>query len=44
MVSSIVVVDALTRYALLHFVFDLKNAEMSMQRDLIREFKFRTWL
>ena len=34
--GSIVVVDALTPCALLHFVFNLKAAQMNVKRCLIR--------
>ena len=37
MVGSIVVVGARTRGSLLHFVSDLKFAQMNVQRSLIRE-------
>ena len=37
MLSSIVVADALTRSVLLHPVFYLKAAQMTVQRKLIRK-------
>ena len=45
--GSIAVVCALTRYALLHSVRDLKAAQMNVQPNLIRElmlYEFEQWL